>query len=321
MKAAKGSGKGWFLWVAGLVVLLSSGLALAHAAWNRLGDPRAVLELTERELHPDHFESPDETGLSLQLAWQALDTEISEGVWSEIRGLPYLLASTQPVWLDPDLLGELGFDLSVPLDDPGAARHYNRILPRRVFVAYEMEGETWQWYLSAVRKGLEHCREREDEPKKCPDADEARRRLQRIQRQESRLFAIDAAREAKTLLDRYAHRSEVAVLPAYADIVYRSRKDDKEPEIRGILRSPEVSELHVPLPWKRKLEPWLEKPSPWEGKSAPRFRARVAWGRGFEPWLVEVAPFPAEEPDTAAESEPHEIDRPPEPPEDSESGS
>lgn len=297
-----GPGRRWPLWVAGITVLVSTGLALAHAAWNRSGEPRAVLELTERELHPDRVPSEDDTGLSLRLVWQTLSVDLSGDLPEELLVGLHRLTSMEPAWLDREALAGLGFDVSVPLDDRSAARHYRRLLARRVFVAYEMEGETWRRYLAAVRSTLEDCPEQAEEPQECLDPDEIEEWLWRLRRMESRLFAIDAAREAETLLDRYADRPRIAVLPAHVDVdvVYRrgseTGEEDLEPELRGSLRPPEVSSLHVPLPLKRELEPLLEKPGLWDENGRPRFRVRVAWGRAFEPWVMEVEPLPEGEP-------------------------
>lgn len=279
-----------------LVLLVSSGMALIHAAWNRSGEPRAVLELTERELHPVLSWTEEDTGLSLNLSWRALDARISPHDRSMI-GSMYQIASTSPEWLmDPDRLGDLGFDVSVPLDAPGAALHYHRLLPRRVFVAYQMEGDSWDHYLASVRRTLEECPQREVPPESCPDETEIEERLQNVQRLDSRLFAIDAASDAATLLEKYADRPGTVVLPASVELIYQSGnpEEDEEPEIRGYLQAPEVSSLHAPLPMKGKLERWLKDPEPWEHERGPRFRARVAWGRFFEPWLLEVEHLPRE---------------------------
>jgi len=110
------------------LVLVASLIGLS--GWNRSGDPRLALTLTERELSLPWNPSPapdEDPGLQLRI-------EI------ERRSDP-LDART---WLTDERLRAIGFALNVPPGAPEAEETYQRMPPRLAWVAFEYGGSTWR---------------------------------------------------------------------------------------------------------------------------------------------------------------------------------
>lgn len=111
-----------------IVMLTIAGLVWA-ASWNRSGEPRLTLLVTERELplDSDWDASRDAAGPVLPLVVQH---------------------RTDPVdarnWLPESRLRELGFDLDVPVGSPRAAEVYQHVPPRQGWVVLEYDGPAWR---------------------------------------------------------------------------------------------------------------------------------------------------------------------------------
>lgn len=274
------------------VVVLTAAVILGRAAWNRSGEPTAVLELTERELRPVRpWQDDEDSSLALRLDW----TPPAPG--------PPGCSGERGEWIGRQQLGELGFDVSVEPDSEEAPHHYYPMLPRRAFVALEMDGEAWRRHLRAERRCFEECPERSEHPERCPDAGEIEERMESFRTTRSRLVAVAVAKDARELRQRYPDRGKVAVVPVVVGVsLYRPRElepgeertdrgEERPASVTGRLRSLEVDRLHVPLELKRRLEAIAgELPrNPSELKDeGPSFSATITWGRSREPWLEGV---------------------------------
>ena len=92
-----------------VLIVLTNMVVLAGVAYNRSGEPDAVVQLTERELHwKKHYGMTDkeDTGLYLNLKWN-------------MGGFPYRYPpwtfQQENSWLNQEKLQVLGFDISFPL--------------------------------------------------------------------------------------------------------------------------------------------------------------------------------------------------------------
>lgn len=115
---------------AAVVVVVANGFALLHAARNRMGQPDAVITLTEREL--SRVRTEDDSGVSLMLSFQDPNR-----IW-------YVENLRQEAWLNREKLSTLGFDCSVDLSDTRASNFYERQVPRSGFVALEYNGPAYR---------------------------------------------------------------------------------------------------------------------------------------------------------------------------------
>jgi len=249
---------------AAAVVIVSNVWVLISARRNQSDASGGTVALTERELGLPPM-AGDSTATFLELKW---DTYSS--VPADLR---------TPEWLGATKLAELGFDCHVPLGSPDARDYYSSQSPAPVFLVLEYEGEAWK----AANRDQETTRDR------GPKA-----RLG----SKTRLFAVDAGREAGRLRQKYPDRARWVIVrgmvkPLFQD---RSRRDSTaltEPRLRGWL---EVipNQLFVPPPYSKVLQS-LRRPSDQAGNQAgtgPRFAATVSWGARYEPWVQAVRLLP-----------------------------
>jgi hypothetical protein len=238
------------------LVLLTNAAILAGVAWNRRGEPDAVLTLTERELQlPWSAGDEDDTGLVLALDWNP-------------RGM---VGPALPEALPAAAVRELGFR---PSALPGRTAP-----PRSAWVVLEMEGESWRRWLAKRRR----LAEEQSRKTGCPPGSD----LERMEVSESRLVAMDAGLEREALRRRHPDRRRFVIVPGVV------RKDGVVTEVgvesvhvplrlRPVLD--EIVKAELVRRHRMAAEDW---PRP------PRYRMDVAFGRRGEPWLVSVEKLPA----------------------------
>lgn len=165
-----------------------------------------------------------------------------------------------PAWLDAAKLAELGFDCTVPVDSPGARAHYASAPPAVVFLVLEYEGDAWR--------------------QAPPD-----------RRAKTRLFVVDAGRDARQLRDRYPDPERHVIARGVVRLsVQRRRPADgvrlARPRLQGRIETVLPSRIFVPQPYSRALEEFRHRgpPGP-EREEQPRFAVTVSWGSNYEPWV------------------------------------
>lgn len=141
-------------------------------------------------------------------------------------------------WPDRSKLAELGFDTRLDPGDPSARSRYIRVPAKQAFVALEY----------------------------------------RVGEAEERLIAVDVARDADTLRQRYPDSQRFIV----TGCVVRPRfgKDRQPAGYIELL----VSEVHVPLPYSRTLSGLTKTPED-AGNFKPRYKVTLCYGRNYEPWI------------------------------------
>jgi len=282
----------WWALVAGLGLIAATNAAvLAGVKWNRSGEPDATLALTQRELDLPIYQIEENTGLSLSLFLGG------EPAWQE---------DAAP-WLDRRGLAELGFDVRVAPEAPNAAEHYVKALPRQVFAALEYDGEAWAaWLLRAEARLAEAEAKVASGEMAAKRLEELREELEKQRQGHSRLFVVDAARDADTLRQRHPDRSRVAVVPVVVRLVYLWRNGARPARLTGHVE-PVVTTIHVPVSLRpvldgvaakmRAEQERSETPGvyrPWT-PAPPRYAATLTFGRRHEPWLTAVHRVPTAE--------------------------
>ena len=155
--------------VPALTVMIAVVAFVGIAAWNRSGEPRLAITLTERELRlwsPPPNDGDDmifKLRVSYQSRYDPLDTRN---------------------WLPESRLRELGFDMTVPPGDPQAIDAYENVPSRVGWVALEYDGPAWREI---------------ERRQQLRAADEPRWRVG----MDSRLVPVDAAADFDTLRVRY----------------------------------------------------------------------------------------------------------------------
>lgn len=287
-------------WVAaGCALILATGaLYLSAAAWNRRGQPEAVLALTERELALPPGRQDEGTGLDL---FVVLGTRAPGTVRRTARWRNYELPPVE--WIGRDKLRELGFRIDRDPSDPEADEYYSRQIARRAYVALEFEGEAWRRWLSSREQHVRQLRlQTEAGVAERAALDDAESLLALDRTMRSRLFPVDAGADAKELRSRYPDRRRFAVLPAaiHLDV---ERLEGGQATLTATVRLL-VRRVHVPLAFRRQLEPFLPEETfqevevrerraaaqGWPEPTPARYGATVAIGRRLETWLVGVTP-------------------------------
>lgn len=221
------------------VVLAANAFVLIGVAIDRSGGVVQKIELTEREL-PIWGASEDNTGVSVHL--------LPNPGWRQERRF------------DRAKLTELGFDCSIPPEDPSAEWRYRKIPPRQAFVVLEYDGVAWQRWLAGEEQN-KHA---------SPDT---------WKQVASRLVPVDAAREFAALHERYPDRTRFLIAPAL--IRLRLEYEGNKPTaVAGYLEELLVSEIHVPQPYARTLTQLRGKP----------YHLTLCYGKRYEPWVCGCRP-------------------------------
>ena len=259
--------------IAGVVLILfGNAVALIGVAYNRSGEPDAVVELSERELtSPYGFRaSKENSGLTLRLNWRA-DVD-PESLSSSIK-----FAGGDTLWLNEDKLAELGFDINVSPKDPDAERRHEKTLPRKAYVVLEFNGPAYQAVLQRRRADVD---EAQDLLATNPGKKEIVKRVKTYkammdseQFQRSRLFVIDAGLDQADLRGRYPDRARYLILPGQARLTVINK------ELAGYISDIDASTVNVPLAYRDAIS---------GGPIPARYSVRLAFGQRAEPWIMEA---------------------------------
>jgi hypothetical protein len=254
------------------LVIVANAVVLAGVAWNRLGEPAAVIELTERELAVPYgrWGNRENTGVSLSIR----------------------RTGRAPDWLDRDKLAELGFDVDRYV---GGDRHRRRSIERRAHVALAYDGPAFQALLAEHERKLERAREDFESgqvDRRRVEALEAE--LQRDTTARSRLVAVDAAVDAETLRKRYGDSEHHVVMRALLRMrAVTTPERSGASEVQGSISRLLPGRVHVPLRFHDALDRATSgRRRPGVGEP-PRYRVTLAFGRSGEPWVTGVEVMPA----------------------------
>ena len=210
----------------------------------------------------------------VQVPWESTAT-LLELRWDVMSDTPD--DRGPPAWLDATKLAELGYDCTVPMNSPNAKEHYTSLPPALVFLVLEYEGEAWR----------QACRDRK--PK-------------------TRLFVVDAGRDADRLRDRYPDTTthvltRGVVRPFYQEHSLPGGTLLATPRLRGWVVNALPNHVFAPQPHGRVLEDFRDRdPSAAESSERePRFMVTVSWGSNYEPWVQGVRRLTAESLETNAQ--------------------
>lgn len=263
------------------LIVATNSVALVGVAYNRSGEPESLLALSRRELAaPYAFEfGRENSGLELGLRWHgASPYEFTS--WDEPD------EGAAAPWIDRAKLASLGFDLSAIDDAAKERRHYKRQSSRPALVVLELDGPAYRGALDRARRQDDEARARAAAAPDSADlkrrAEAAKTRLAGLEKEESRLFAVDAGAELAPLRARYPDRSRYAIVHAQVRPLVLQRKS-----MTLLSATVELTVAQVMVP--------LEYRAAWErgggaGAKPGSVEVKVAFGRRLEPWVVAVSP-------------------------------
>lgn len=255
-----------------LVIVLTNAVALGGAWWNRSGEAESQLALSQRELRlPWRGLDRESSGLALALTWRVVPSDRNNVYWEYSRG-------GTPEWLDKAKMESLGFDMS---PRSGRSRWNERELSRDVLLVLELDGES---YRRALERARQHLAAEETKLAAMPESNEKTSRLKsaadqlgREERENSRLFVVDAGRDLAALRGKYPDRARYAIVrgqvrPSWAG-------DGNENLARGYVSNVSIAGINVP----HALRPLLS-----ESPAQQKFVAAVTFGQRLEPWITRL---------------------------------
>jgi len=269
------------------VIALTNAVALLGVAYNRSGEPDSVMQLTQRELHPAYhgWGVHDNSGMALRLDWRLITAERLD-----INDVTFAYSGYggAPSWLDKAKLRELGFDLSRLEDTERGHRFYARQLPRPALLVLEYDGAAYQRSLELVRGHAEHEEAlRIGNPGKKEFEERARHAWALLQREEqsnSRLFVIDAGRDAIALRAKYPDRSRYAIV--WGRLRLSVSFDKPEPKVSAYVSELEPSEINIPKAQRSAFQEKMGISTPYATGS---FDVTLVIGKRLEPWIVSAS--------------------------------
>jgi hypothetical protein len=268
------------------LIVLTNAVALGGVWWNRAAPPESTLTLSERELGLPwrNLRSQENSGLALSLRWRVAnpdngDTQVST----------FTFNNGTPAWLDSVRLQTLGFEVG-DLNTDAGQRRFTRQQPRPAILVLELDGPARQQALEQARENaVRHAAAAEVNPGSkefIARAKSAKAALAREESSNSRLFAIDAGRDAEALRARYPDRARFMLLPATVRPRLHHPKHGT-PLPTGTITRPDSPGLHVPHAMSAPLE-GLHARATGEPGSEDRFTAVVSIGRLLESWIEAI---------------------------------
>lgn len=266
---------GRILFAAAFVLLVAvNSLVLSRVADNRTEAPVARLWMTERELPKIKWLAMENSGVDLHIRWRNLGRE-ENGV-----------DDGSPSWLSGKKLEELGFDFANGLP-PGD--HRAKPAPdREVFLVMEYSGPA---HHAAIRRAERALVRLDEEQRRDPGARtgqserfQAKKRIRSEEAERSRLFVVDADRDARRLQQLYDNPAKYIITRGVVGLRYR--EEGGRLWASGHIRSVNPGRLHVPLQFRRQLDGILKEDR--RGSNAnnlPLYEVEVVYGKRLEPWI------------------------------------
>ena len=276
---------------AGLAIIIVTNLiVLGGVAYNRAGQPDAVVDLSERELSLPPLYQADSENSSMALN---INCRIETETAAYNAGSADCLGN--PGWLNKEKLLALGFALQPRQDKrPGYVRE-DKTQPRRVYLVLEQNGDAYQRSLAGRELDLA---EQQGLLANMPDKADYKRRvkvaenmLDRERHDYSRLFAIDAGLDMTVLRSRYPDRRRYILMQALVRPVWRNTKRDDD--WQGTITELLVDTIYIPLEYRAVFDS-LEETRYQTGQDGQgsHYKVRVAVGRRAEPWILAVETSP-----------------------------
>ncbi len=274
----------FWMWTAIALIVATNAVVLAGVAYNRAGEPEALVIMTERELTVA-YTVEENSGVELRLDWR------QHRKWSSYPGDP------GSAWFNQKKLEALGYDCSRPMSDPSARLEYEKALPRKAFAVLEYEGEAWRTWIAEAEKDRARIAAqigRQEATQK--DLKQADQELDRLRRTDSRLIAVDVGLDPAALRRQYPDRGRYIIAPAEVRLTIVEERTEKHgardpAHLRGVISSILVNYINVPTELGNALDFIRQDRLLSSGPHEPRYQVTVKYGRRHEPWIEAIHPI------------------------------
>lgn len=264
------------------LIAATNVVALVGVAYNRSGEPESMLTLTQREvgkLNAWGF-GHENSGLELGLRWRTAGSDYFGFNYGDDAG-----EEDAPSWIDPVRLAALGFDLP-DMEDAGKRRRYvERQSSRDALVVLEFDGPAYRREVERVRRRADEAQARAaaatNDTELKRRADGARNQLARMEREETRLYVVDAGPDLAPLRAKYPDKTRYAIVHAEIRPTVLERKGKAR-----LSAYVQLATAHIMVP--------LEFRDTWErghglGTKPGLLDVQIAFGKRLEPWIVAVS--------------------------------
>ncbi|MGB7540517.1 MAG: DUF4824 family protein [Burkholderiales bacterium] len=274
--------------VAGIALILAvNAVALAGVAYNRSGDPDSVLRLTQRELQPPYSwrSSVENSGVALTLLWRVPieETADSPGPVMNFGGI-----GGSPAWLDKAKLASLGFETSEPKAAADGSKHYDKQLAKEVLLVLELEGPAYQQSLERARQNAARAEASyaANAGNKAFEqrAKAAKDHATREERENTRLFVVDAGLDIGTLRAKYPDRARYAIVRG--QVRPQRVSHDNEQRLSGYVGGLSIDKINVPVAFRQVFEHSPQNNRAGQNSPSARYEVEVAFGKRLEPWIT-----------------------------------
>lgn len=263
------------------LIVATNAVALVGVAYNRGGEPESVLLLSRREIDKtgEWGFGRENSGLELYLRWKATGSG-----YFGFNFFPEGDAEDVPSWIDSAKLSALGFDVPETMTGDKLRRHIERQLSRDALVVLELDGPAYREDVERVRR---RAAEEQARTLASPNDAELRRRaesakkqLERMEQEESRLYMVDAGPDLASLRTKYPDKARYAIVHARIRPIVHERKGKMR---LGAYAQPTTPHIMVPLEYR---EVWEKNTA--GGVKSSTVEVGVAFGKRLEPWIVSL---------------------------------
>ena len=300
------------------LILVVNAIVWAGVAYNRSGEPESVLRLSQRELKlPYEWRGNHEnSGVSLDLQWKVPFENYDESS-------DPINANTGPKsnFLNTSKMAALGFDVT-NIDQKVAKGSYaDKQLSKEVLLVLELDGPAYQQFVENAKRHAEKekslCYANLDKEEFKRRANYAQETFEEAQREDTRLFVVDAGLDALTLRKVYPDKAHYAIVRGKVRSSISSR--GSKLDLLGRIESVSIDKIDVPSRFHSVFTPLVEarrqgvkatnnppaiastavkNSNPCEPVIKPRHRSildalpyevTVAFGQRLEPWITEVS--------------------------------
>lgn len=262
---------------------------LAGIAYNRSGDNESALLLTERELSVPYrsYRTQENSGLALGLSWNIIRTNSFDNNYRRYSLGRY----GNPKWLTEEKQRELGVDVDkIRKNKENKNYRYKKLNSEEIIVVLEYDGESFKKAVKDAEIDFKKLREKINKNtdnkvlnKQLKNHEES---LDELKISVSRLIAIDAGRDLKTLREKYKDRTKYLMLRGELRPYWNNTK------LLARISQTFIASVHVPLPFSKEINEITKR----EKKNSqytnlakkPRYQVELKVGKRLEPWVAGV---------------------------------
>ncbi len=246
------------LFISGFIIIIFTNiLVLSGVFFNRSGKPESIITLTERELFLPYFIDKENSGLKLNLRFRTLSKHKNQ----------YTYYHGAPAWLDQKKLKQLKIKLEHGIS-------------KQVFIVLEYNHDLYNESVRRTKASLKKL--------KGGELKNGEKRLKDELTNKSRLFAVDAGIDYKTLKQKYKNQSRYLIIKGLIEPMYNYCANKKK-ETYGIITKLTAQDINVPKKHRKIFDHIMKtKQYGYNKFKLPRYKVKLAFGRRLEPWIISV---------------------------------